>query len=402
MSANFQIVNEKLDQAISLLREQGLDVWLTFARETTLTPDPCLELITGMDFTWHSAFLLSASGERIAIVGRYDAENVRAIGGYTQVIAYDESIKPALRDAITRLGPGKICLNFSQNDPAADGLTYGMYIELLDTFNTSDSAVYTSRFVSAEALVAALRGRKSPTEVQLIRQAIGTTERLYADLGATLRVGETEREIAGRLTAARKALGLGTAWGEEYCPIVNAGPDSVPGHTAPGDFTVQAGHLLHMDFGVKQDGFCSDLQRMWYVPQQGERSIPDDVAHAWRACWGAIDAGAARLKPGVVGWQVDEAAREYLVSAGYPEYRHALGHGLGRVAHDGAALLGPRWDRYGKTPYGIVEPGNVFTLELGVAVPDRGYIGLEEDVLVTEEGLEWLSTPQRDLWLVTE
>jgi Xaa-Pro aminopeptidase len=402
MSANFQIVNEKLDQSISLLREQGLDAWLTFARETTLTPDPCLELITGMDFTWHSAFLLSASGERIAIVGRYDAENVRAIRGYTEVIAYDESIKPALRDAITRLAPGKIGLNFSQNDPAADGLTYGMYVELLDTFNTSDSAVYTSRFVSAEALVAALRGRKSSTEVELIRLAIGTTERLYAALGATLRVGETEREIAGRLTTARKALGLGTAWGEEYCPIVNAGPDSVPGHTAPGDFTVQPGHLLHMDFGVKQDGFCSDLQRMWYVPQQGERSIPDDVAHAWRACWGAIDAGAARLKPGVVGWQVDDAAREYLVSAGYPEYRHALGHGLGRVAHDGATLLGPRWDRYGKTPYGIVEPGNVFTLELGVAVPDRGYIGLEEDVLVTEDGLEWLSTPQRDLWLVTE
>jgi Xaa-Pro aminopeptidase len=156
-----------------------------------------------------------------------------------------------------------------------------------------------------------------------------------------------------------------------------------------------------MDFGVKQDGFCSDLQRMWYIPDEDEAGIPDDVRRAWDACWGAIDAGAALLKPGVRGWEVDEAARSYLIAAGYPEYQHALGHGLGRVAHDGATLLGPRWDRYGNTPYGVVEAGNVFTLELGTVVPGRGYIGLEEDVLVTEDGIEWLSTPQRELWVLS-
>lgn len=70
------------------------------------------------------------------------------------------------------------------------------------------------------------------------------------------------------------------------------------------------------------------------------------------------------------------------------------------MAHDGGTLLAPRWDRYGKAPLGIVEEGNVFTVELGTAVPGRGYIGLEEDVLVTRDGVEWLSTPQRELWLV--
>jgi Xaa-Pro aminopeptidase len=156
-----------------------------------------------------------------------------------------------------------------------------------------------------------------------------------------------------------------------------------------------------MDFGVKQDGFCSDLQRMWYFPDEGETGIPDDIRRAWDACWGAIDAGASVLKRGVQGWEVDAAARSYLVEAGYPEYQHALGHGLGRVAHDGATLLGPRWDRYGNTPYGVVEAGNVFTLELGTFVPGRGYIGLEEDVLVTESGIEWLSTPQHELWVIS-
>ena len=94
---------------------------------------------------------------------------------------------------------------------------------------------------------------------------------------------------------------------------------------------------------------------MWYVPEKGENAIPDDIRRAWDACWGAVDAGAAALKPGVQGWEVDAAAREHLVKAGYPEYPHALGHQLGRVAHDGSSLLGPRWDRYGSTPLGVVE-----------------------------------------------
>jgi Xaa-Pro aminopeptidase len=155
-----------------------------------------------------------------------------------------------------------------------------------------------------------------------------------------------------------------------------------------------------MDFGVKQDGFCADLQRMWYFLEQGQTQPPDEVLRAWAACWGAIDAGASVLRPGVRGHEVDAAARSFLTHAGYPEYRHALGHHLGRVAHDGSTLLGPLWDRYGDTPNGTVEEGNVFTLELGVEVPGRGSIGLEEDVLVTADGIEWLSTPQRHLWLV--
>lgn len=391
-----RIVKEKLNQAVILLDEQNLDLWLTFARETSLTPDPCLELVVGLDVTWHSAFIVSRTGERVAVVGRYDADNVEATGGYTSVVPYDRSIRPALVEAITRLNPGRIAINYSESDPAADGLTYGMFRSLQDTLAGTP---YAERFVSAEGFIAALRGRKSASEVALIKAAIGVTEQLYARVGDSLATGQTEREIAGRLTDWRKEQGLGTAWEEEYCPIVNAGPESSPGHAAPGDFRTARGQLLHMDFGVKKDGFCSDLQRMWYFLDTGETQAPDDVRRAWDACWSAIDAGASVLKPGVRGWEVDAAARAYLVGAGYPEYRHALGHHLGRVAHDGSTLLGPKWDRYGDTPDGIVEVGNVFTLELGVAVPGRGYIGLEEDVLVTESGLQWLSTPQREVWL---
>jgi Xaa-Pro aminopeptidase len=151
---------------------------------------------------------------------------------------------------------------------------------------------------------------------------------------------------------------------------------------------------------VKQAGFCADLQRNWYALARGEKRAPDDVRRAWEAGWAAIDAGAEVLRPGVAGWEVDAAARQTLVQAGFAEYQHSLGHQLGRVAHDGSTLLGPRWDRYGQAPFGLVEAGQVYTLELGVSVPGRGFIGLEEDVLVSEGGLEWLSKPQRRLWLI--
>jgi Xaa-Pro aminopeptidase len=155
-----------------------------------------------------------------------------------------------------------------------------------------------------------------------------------------------------------------------------------------------------MDFGVRQAGFCSDIQRMWYFLDEGETQAPPDVQRAFTAVRSAILAAAQVLKPGAVGWEVDKAARSMLVKAGYPEYAHATGHQLGRTSHDGSTILGPRWERYGQTPYGIVEAGNVFTLELGVRVPDRGYVGLEEDVVVTSRGIEWLTRPQVELILV--
>jgi Xaa-Pro aminopeptidase len=394
---DFRIVNEKLNQAEALLKEQQIDTWLLFVRETSLTPDPCIDLVVGLDMVWHSAFLVSRAGARVAIVGRFDAENIRAIGGYSEIIPYDQSIRPPLREALARIDPQTIAVNYSPSDPSADGLTHGLWLTLQETLADT---TYAGRLISGEKFVMALRGRKSAAEVGRIRAAIRATERLFAQVSKGLRAGQTEQQIATAIKAAMATLSLSTAWDEPYCPIVNAGPDSPVGHAAPGRFKTSRGQLLHIDFGVKKGGFCSDLQRMWYFRQRGEKRAPDEVRRAWGACWAAMDAGAARLKPGVLGWEVDAAARAALVSAGYPEYPHALGHGLGRAAHDGSTLLGPRWDRYGQAPLGVVEAGNVFTLELGVGVPGRGYVGLEEDVLVTKGGIEWLSKPQRTLWLV--
>jgi Xaa-Pro aminopeptidase len=397
MSAGSPLVQEKLDQAVEILREQDVDLWLTFVRETSLTNDPCLDLIAGVYSAWQGAFLVSATGERVAIVGRFDASPVADIGAY-DVIAYDESIRPALGETVERLAPRSIALNYSESDPAADGLTHGLWRVLQETFA---GTAFADRFTSSEAIVNALRGRKSPEEIERIRSASREAEEIFDVVTTALRPDLSELEIAAAMHAEVERRGLGYAWGRDHCPAVNAGPDKDVGHSPPGELRTRRGELLHVDFGVSRADYCSDLQRVWYFLEAGETSAPGEILRAWDALWASVDAGVAVLRPGARGWEVDAAARESLVAADYPEPMYALGHQLGRAAHDGGTVLAPRWDRYGAAPFGVVEEGNVFTLEYGTPVPGRGYIGLEEDVVVTAAGIEWLSTPQRELWLVS-
>jgi Xaa-Pro aminopeptidase len=235
--------------------------------------------------------------------------------------------------------------------------------------------------------------------VQRLRAAVALTEEVVRLLTPQIRTGVSERQLADFVHAEFRRRGASPAWGWESCPVVNAGPDSEPGHAGPrDDLRVEPGHLVHVDLGVPLGGYCSDLQRTWYVLRPGEAGPPPDVRRAFHTVVRAIRAGAAALRPGRPGHEVDAAARQVVVEAGYPEFKHGLGHGLGRAVHDGGTHLGPRWPCYGSMTGRAVEPGNVFTLELGVRT-GAGFVGLEEDVLVTEEGCTFLSSFPQELLL---
>jgi Xaa-Pro aminopeptidase len=391
------IVSEKTEQAVDILNEKGIDLWLTFVRETTQVRDPMLDPLLGLDLTWLSALLIHRSGERIAIVGRYDRDNVENLGAYNRVIAYDQSIKPSLMETIQTLDPQQIAINYSDDDPASDGLTHGLFRRLSHMLANTP---YASRLVSAESVIVAVRGRKTQTEIELIQAAIDRTEDAIDSLTQILRPGMTDLEIADFLHDFLKQNGYGSSWAWDACPVVTVGPESSFGHGMPSGLKTERGNLVHIDFGISRHGFVSDLQRTWYLPEPGEAQIPPDVQDAWAAVTAALEAGRNALKPGAKGWEVDAAARETLIAAGYPEFMHAYGHQVGRTAHDGATVLGPKWDRYGTSIEGDVEVGNVFAIELGVKVEGRGYVSREENVVIEDEGAVYLSTPQPEVWVL--
>jgi Xaa-Pro aminopeptidase len=157
---------------------------------------------------------------------------------------------------------------------------------------------------------------------------------------------------------------------------------------------------MNVDFGVKRQGYCSDLQRTWYFLRPGETAAPPEVQRGFDTIVESIRAAARFLKPGVKGGDVDAVARSHITGRGYPEYQHALGHQIGRTAHDGAGLLCPRWERYGKLPELPVEAGQCYTLEPRLPVEGHGVATCEEIVAVNADGCEWLSPPQERLYLV--
>jgi Xaa-Pro aminopeptidase len=147
-------------------------------------------------------------------------------------------------------------------------------------------------------------------------------------------------------------------------------------------------------------GYCSDLQRTHYVLRRGESAPPPEVQHGFDTIVESIERARRSMRPGVRGKEVDAIARSFIVERGYAEFPHGLGHQVGRSVHDGTALLGPPWEKYGSKVEHPLETGMVFTLEPRLTVPGYGIVTIEEMVVVGRSGTEFLSTPQRTIRLI--
>ncbi len=397
MSAEHSLTGEKLRQAQDILRELGIDLWLTFVRESAHMPDPALEIVVGTHVTWQTAFLVPAQGRTHAIVGSLDAANVREKTPFDDVTGYVQSIREPLLAALNALVPRQIALNYSKDSEIADGLSHGLFLLLEDYLAPTP---FAGRFVSSGPILAALRGRKTPLERERLAAAVRETLAILDEARAFVRPGLSERDVARFILERVAARGLETSWAAEQCPAVFTGPQSPGAHAEPSDRRIEPGHVVNIDFGVRVAGYCADLQRTFYILRPDETRAPDAVQRGFDTIVAAISKSAEALRPGVMGHAVDAVARGHIVAAGYPEYPHALGHQIGRQAHDGSGLLCPEWERYGGRPYEPVEAGQVYTLEPRLPIPDAGVATIEEEVLVTAAGAEFLGPRQTELWLV--
>jgi Xaa-Pro aminopeptidase len=236
-------------------------------------------------------------------------------------------------------------------------------------------------FVPAGDLLEDLRMIKTPTEVQKIKDACALTDKWFDHIKRLVQVGVTEFEIQLELEFFFRRNGASCA----FDPIVVSGSNSARPHGKATEKPLADGDLLTFDFGAKLAGYCADMTRTVVVGKASDktRDIYETVLRAQMACLEV-------MKPGVVAEDVDAKAREIFGEKGWAaNFGHGLGHGLGILVHDTGRLgIGSKT---------ILEPGQIWTVEPGIYFEGFGGCRIEDDVLVTETGIEIFNQTTKEL-----
>jgi len=380
------------------LEEHDFDLWLVFTREAAR--DPMGPDIAADQVVARSAFLFARTPEgfrKVAIVASYDVAPVQESDIYDEVIAYRaEGVKPHLKKLIQKWDPARIAINTSRDVPTADGLTLGMRDYLEEALGPG----YAGRFASAQPIVVSFRGRRLPEEVVILREAALYTDKILREALSeeVITPGQTtESDVATYLARRTEESGAAVAF-------VSVVVGKVRGHGGPSQRVIEPGDLVRIDFGITHRGYSTDVQRTAYVLRAGEAGAPAEIQRMWETCRAATDAAIAAMRPGVTGLSIDTVARQMLIAAGYQGYPHGAGHAIGFDVHDVGPILGPDWpERYGSTVHLKLEKDQTFAVEPILYAEYEGVeinIGLEEDVVVTADGVERLHPRQDELFLI--
>ncbi|MDO4198562.1 MAG: Xaa-Pro peptidase family protein [Erysipelotrichaceae bacterium] len=389
---------EKFQIIYQSLQKYDVDMWIVAGQESATKSEPVLDIISDSEFIGKTALIFTKDKKARVVCTPIDANGYEITGVFEKIYPFPVGFEDTLSEVIKELEPKNIALDYSRNNPSADGLSMGMY-QLIK--NAVDKSGIRTEIVSAENLVVMVRGIKTAEEIRKIRRAVEETEVILNDVKKVIKAGVNCQDIYAFIQGEVERKGFGYSWPKSQDPGVVAGIGCPQGHVGAPDFVIKKGDVVNVDFGIVLDGYGSDIQRMYYVLKDDEDDAPEDVKKAFYAVRDGIQLSAKALKPGVTGNYVDSVARDYIVSLGYPSWNAALGHQLGKVAHDGGPLLGPRKPRYNR-PELIDAPlfeNMVFTLEPGVPT-SAGRLGLEEDVVVTKDGAQFLVPPQMELYLI--
>lgn len=237
----------------------------------------------------------------------------------------------------------------------------------------------------ADDLIASLRMIKDYAEIAAMRRAIQITEQALDDVCGVIRAGLTERQVANELLIALMRRGAESI---AFEPLIQSGPNAALPHLTPTERVIRSGEGLLLDFGITVAGYQSDITRTFAV---GETSA--EFKQIYDVVKQANAAGRAAARPGATGQDIDRAARQVIVEAGYGQYfTHRTGHGLGLEGHE------PPYMAEGNAL--LLVAGNTFTVEPGIYIPGIGGVRIEDDVLMTETGAESLTTYDRELRVI--
>ncbi len=231
----------------------------------------------------------------------------------------------------------------------------------------------------------AFRAVKEEWELERMRKAQAVADKSFAQVLGRIKAGMTEKELQAELIYCMYKNG---AEGLSFDPIVVSGPNTSLPHGVAGDRVICEGDFITMDFGVILGGYCSDMTRTVAVGY-----ITDEMEKVYLTVLEAQQAGIAASRAGVVGKDVDAAARKVIEDAGYgPYFGHSYGHSLGLEVHE-SPNCSPREER-------VLEANVVCSAEPGIYLPGKFGVRIEDTIVFKDGGCENLTFSPKNIIIV--
>ncbi|MFA9559422.1 M24 family metallopeptidase [Evansella sp. AB-rgal1] len=260
-----------------------------------------------------------------------------------------------------------------------DYVTYGTF----DTYNQSIDAT----LVPVSGLMEKMRLLKDSDELSIIKEAVQIADSAFTHILDYIRPGVREIDVSNELEFFMRKQG---AVSSSFDIIVASGYRSALPHGVASDKVIEKGELVTLDFGAYYKGYCSDITRTVAVGQPSEELIK-----IYNTVLEAQLKGVQGIKPGITGKEADALTRDHISEKGYGEYfGHSTGHGMGLEVHEGPGLSF-KSDT-------ILEPGMVVTVEPGIYIAGVGGTRIEDDIVITENGNEILSSSTKELIILGE
>jgi len=322
-------------------------------------------------FTGTSGVLL-LTGERAALLTdfRYQEQApLQAIG--FDIIIHGPDLKATIAETLKSWGVARLLFE-------DEHVTYAEHAAWRE-------ALAPLELAPAGSVVEKLRELKDEDELAVMRAAADVADRAFSHILGFIRPGVAEIAIAAELEMFMRKSG---ATGPSFDTIVASGERSAMPHGVASGRTVGAGEFVTLDFGAYYQGYCSDLTRTLFVgrPTDKHREIYEIVKEAQAY---ALE----HLKPGMTGREGDALTRDIISRYGYGDnFGHGTGHGLGMEIHES-----PRLSRTCDT---VLQPGMVVTVEPGIYVPGFGGVRIEDDVVMTDTGIQILTRSSKELILL--
>jgi Xaa-Pro aminopeptidase len=314
------------------------------------------------------ALLIRANDAALFTDGRYACQAREEVRG-ARVILHRHGVLPAVGEWLRRRGERRVLFEaaaLSVAERAALGKACGPRV----------------RLVPSTGVVEQLRAVKDAEEVAAIRASARLASDVFEELLPLIRPGIREHELAAELEYRLRRRGSS---GTPFDTIVAFGERTALPHARPSSRALRKNELVMLDWGAILRHYCSDLTRTVFAGR-----APARIRRTYVAVLEAQQAALRVARPGLAAQQVDAAARNSLRSAGLARYfLHGTGHGIGLEIHEAP--------RVGRGQKDSLRAGHVITIEPGVYLEGLGGIRIEDDVQITEQGAEVLTTAPRGL-----